>query len=132
MRPVVVRAGVVIDRMWRRRHKTDACGHASKLGPSPDGMPAHELDTAVFVEARERLARRMKELRNVAGMPQAVAAARAGIDRSTWIRIERAKVTDVKLETLLRIEYALGAGTLEALFCETTGDLVGRTNAGGS
>lgn len=94
-------------------------------------MPDAGLNKAVFAEARRRLAERMRELRTAARMPQTEAAARAGIDRSTWNRIELAKMTDVKLETLLRIEHALGAGTLEALFCETTGDLVGSADRPG-
>jgi transcriptional regulator with XRE-family HTH domain len=58
-------------------------------------------------------------------MPQSVAASRAGIDRTSWGRIEAGKL-DVRLDTLLRIQFALGVDTLEALFGETTGDLFGR------
>jgi transcriptional regulator with XRE-family HTH domain len=58
-------------------------------------------------------------------MPQSVAASRAGIDRTSWGRIEAGKL-DVRLDTLLRIQFALGVDTLEALFGSTTGDLFGR------
>jgi transcriptional regulator with XRE-family HTH domain len=81
-------------------------------------------DTTTFDEARHRLAERMKALRNVASMPQDQAASRAGIDRSTWNKIERRRQSDIKLETLMRIQYALGVDTLEGLFGETTGDLL--------
>lgn len=55
-------------------------------------------------------------------MPQTLAASRAGIDRTNWGRIEAGKL-DVRLDTLLRLQYALGVDTLEGLFGETTGDL---------
>jgi transcriptional regulator with XRE-family HTH domain len=90
-------------------------------------MSSDPPDNAVFLAARDRLAARMKALRSVADMPQGVAAARAGIDRTTWNRIERARLSGIRLETLLRIQYALGLDTLEGLFGETTGDLLART-----
>jgi transcriptional regulator with XRE-family HTH domain len=86
-------------------------------------MRHQRFDSSSLAEARQRLAERMRELRTAAHMPQGAAAARAGIDRTTWNRIELAKMADIRLETLLRIEYALGVDTLEALFGETTGDL---------
>lgn len=58
-------------------------------------------------------------------MPQTVAASRAGIDRTSWGRIEAGRL-DVRLDTLLRIQFALEVDTLEGLFGETTGDLFGR------
>jgi transcriptional regulator with XRE-family HTH domain len=58
-------------------------------------------------------------------MPQSEAASRAGIDRTSWGRLEAGRL-DARLDTLLRIQYALGVDTLEALFGETTGDLFGR------
>jgi transcriptional regulator with XRE-family HTH domain len=86
-----------------------------------------ELETPnplVFDEARQRLGARMRVLRDAASMPQTLAAARAGLDRTTWNRIEHAKMADIKLETLLRIQFALRVESLETLFGETTGDLV--------
>lgn len=79
-------------------------------------------DTETFQEARDRLAARMRDLRRAANMPQQDAARLAGLDRTSWGRIEAGKL-DVRLDTLLRIQYALGVDTLEALFGETTGDL---------
>jgi transcriptional regulator with XRE-family HTH domain len=76
-------------------------------------------------EARARLAMRMQLLRNEAQMSQETAAARAGMDRRNWIRIERQQVQP-RLDSLLGIQYALGVDSLEALFGETTGDLFGR------
>lgn len=64
----------------------------------------------------------MRHLRNAANMPQQDAARLAGLDRTSWGRIEAGKL-DVRLDTLLRIQFALGVDTLEALFSETTGDL---------
>jgi hypothetical protein len=58
-------------------------------------------------------------------MPQSVAAGRAGIDRTSWGRIKPGKL-DVRLDTLLRIQYVLGVDTLEALLGRTTGVLFGR------
>jgi len=87
-------------------------------------MRPEPVDPTHLAEARVRLAQRMKILRQAARMPQGLAAERAGIDRTTWNRIELAKMADIKLDTLLRIEYALGVNTLEALFGETTGDVV--------
>jgi transcriptional regulator with XRE-family HTH domain len=88
-------------------------------------MPRTPPDEATFAEARARLAARMSALRHAAGMPQSEAAARAGIDLRNWGRIEKAR-HDVRLDTLLRIQYALGVDSVEALFGETTGDLFGR------
>jgi transcriptional regulator with XRE-family HTH domain len=67
----------------------------------------------------------MRALRLAASIPQTVAASRAGIDRTSWGRIEAARL-DVRLDTLLRIQFALRVDTLEGLFGETTGDLFGR------
>lgn len=75
-----------------------------------------------FQEARDRLAARMRDLRSAANLPQTDAARLAGIDRTSWGRIEAGKL-DVRLDTLLRIQFALGIDTLEGLFGETTGDL---------
>jgi DNA-binding XRE family transcriptional regulator len=58
-------------------------------------------------------------------MPQTDAARLAGLDRTSWGRIEAGKL-DVRLDTLLRIQFALGVDSIEALFGETTGDLFGR------
>jgi transcriptional regulator with XRE-family HTH domain len=89
-------------------------------------MPRKALTDETFRVARDRLAARMVELRTAANLPQTEAARRAGIDRTNWSRIEAGKL-DVRLETLLRIQYALEVDTIEALFGETTGDLLGRT-----
>lgn len=67
----------------------------------------------------------MRVLRVAANMPQTDAARLAGLDRTSWGRIEAGKL-DVRLDTLLRIQFALGVDSIEALFGETTGDLFGR------
>jgi DNA-binding XRE family transcriptional regulator len=79
-------------------------------------------DEATFQEARDRLAFRMRQLRGAAHLPQVDAARLAGLDRTSWGRIEAGKL-DVRLDTLLRIQFALDVDTLEGLFGETTGDL---------
>lgn len=58
-------------------------------------------------------------------MPQIEAAERAGINLRTWGRIEMGRL-NVRLDTLLRIQYALGVDCIDALFGATTGDLFGR------
>ncbi|WP_370552400.1 helix-turn-helix transcriptional regulator [Conexibacter sp. CPCC 205706] len=85
-------------------------------------MRRQKPDSETFQEARDRLAARMRALRSAASMPQSAAASRAGIDRTTWGRIEAGRL-DVRLDTLLRIQFALEVDTLEGLFGETTGDL---------
>jgi transcriptional regulator with XRE-family HTH domain len=92
-------------------------------------MPRSAPDDQTFQEARDRLANRMRTLRSAASMSQSVAAARAGIDRTSWGRIEAGRL-DVRLDTLLRIQFALGVDTLEGLFGETTGDLFERAGHG--
>jgi transcriptional regulator with XRE-family HTH domain len=47
------------------------------------------------------------------------------MDRRHWRRLEQAQ-SNPTLDTLLSIQYALGVDTLDALFGETTGDLLGR------
>jgi transcriptional regulator with XRE-family HTH domain len=88
-------------------------------------MQRRAPEDATFQEARDRLAARMRYLRGAANMPQSHAARLAGLDRTSWGRIEAGKL-DVRLDTLLRIQFALGVDTLEGLFGETTGDLFGR------
>jgi transcriptional regulator with XRE-family HTH domain len=88
-------------------------------------MPRKPLTDETFRAARDRLAARMVELRSAANLPQSEAARRAGMDRTNWGRIESGKL-DVRLETLLRIQYALEVDTIEALFSEMTGDRLGR------
>ena len=91
-------------------------------------MALQPPDADSFHEARRRLAERMRYLRDVAQLPQGEAASRAGIDRTTWNRIERSRMKGIRLETLLRIQYALDVDTLEGLFGETTGDLLAGTS----
>jgi transcriptional regulator with XRE-family HTH domain len=83
--------------------------------PTPDSLAA----------ARARLAERMTLLRQGTQMSQRDAAARASMDRRHWRRLEQAQ-SNPTLDTLLSIQYALGVDTLDALFGETTGDLLGR------
>lgn len=77
------------------------------------------------MSARLRLAARMIELRTETNLSQDQAAQRAGMSRESWVRFENAKHIP-KLDSLLRIEYALGVDCLDALFERTTGDLFGR------
>lgn len=93
-------------------------------------MPRNAPTEETFEEARQRLAARMRLLRDAARMPQSEAATRAGLDRTSWSRIEAGKL-DVRLDTLLRIQFALGVDSLEALFGETTGDLFRRDSSNG-
>ena len=90
-------------------------------------MSTHaELDRQLLGAAGDRdIARARELLRAGASMPQAAAARRAGIDRRNWARIEAGAI-DPRLETLLKIQYALGVDSLDALFGETTGDILGR------
>jgi transcriptional regulator with XRE-family HTH domain len=94
-------------------------------------MSRRSITEETFREARDRLAARMIALRTAAEMPQIEAARRAGIDRTSWGRIEAGKL-DVRLDTLLRIQYALEVDTIEGLFGETTGDLFGGSLSGRS
>lgn len=82
-------------------------------------------DSRTFAEAQQCLALRMRELRTATNMSQVQAASRAGINRTHWGRLE-AGTMDVRLQTLLRVQYALGVDSLEGLFSKTTGDLFGR------
>jgi transcriptional regulator with XRE-family HTH domain len=65
--------------------------------------------------AREALAARMADLRSEAGMSQRAAASRAGMDPRNWSRIERRELNP-RLDSLLRIQFALGVESLEGLF----------------
>ena len=78
-----------------------------------------------MAEARERLAARMIELRAAARMSQVQAAREAGMNRRNWSRIEKRELNP-RLDSLLRIQYALNVDSLDALFGATTGDLFGR------
>jgi transcriptional regulator with XRE-family HTH domain len=78
-----------------------------------------------MAEARERLATRMVELRAAAKMSQTQAANEAGMNRRNWSRIETRQLNP-RLDSLLRIQYALNVDSLDGLFGATTGDLFGR------
>jgi transcriptional regulator with XRE-family HTH domain len=65
--------------------------------------------------AREALAARMEQLRGAAGMSQCQAALRGGMDPRNWARIEQRKLNP-RLDSLLRIQYALEVESLEGLF----------------
>jgi transcriptional regulator with XRE-family HTH domain len=65
--------------------------------------------------ARQALAARMEELRDAAGMSQRQAALRGGMDPRNWARIEQGKLNP-RLDSLLRIQFALDVDSLEALF----------------
>jgi transcriptional regulator with XRE-family HTH domain len=62
----------------------------------------------------EQLGRRVRELRTAAGFSQEAMAARAGLDRSFYGRVERG-TQNVALPTLARLSVALGI-TLSDLF----------------
>ncbi|MBN1530178.1 MAG: helix-turn-helix transcriptional regulator [Thermoleophilaceae bacterium] len=68
----------------------------------------------------------MRDLREGTSMSQREAAGRAGITHRQWKRIEHGEANPT-LESLLGIQYALRIDSLDALFGETTGDLLGRT-----
>ncbi len=67
----------------------------------------------------------MTELREATSLSQLEAATRAGMSRDTWSRIERGAHIP-RLDSLLRIQYALRVDSLEGLFGATTGDVFGR------
>jgi DNA-binding XRE family transcriptional regulator len=77
-------------------------------------------------EARNRLSVRMSQLRAETSLSQEAAANRAGLARKTWSRIESGQEHNPRLDSLLRIQYALRVDTLEGLFGATTGDVFGR------
>ena len=58
-------------------------------------------------------------------MSQTEAASAAGITRRNWCRIEKGELNP-RLDSLLRIQSALGRDTLDSLFAPTTGDLLQR------
>lgn len=72
-------------------------------------------DRRTMEAAREALAFRMQQLRDEAGMSQRAAARSAGMDQRNWSRIEQRELNP-RLDSLLRIQYALGVDSLEALF----------------
>jgi transcriptional regulator with XRE-family HTH domain len=83
-------------------------------------------DEQTMEAAREALAARMAQLRSEAGMSQRAAATRAGMDQRNWSRIERRELNP-RLDSLLRIQFALGVESLESLFgVPATGRLLER------
>jgi transcriptional regulator with XRE-family HTH domain len=76
-------------------------------------------------QARRRLAARMVELRDETNLSQAAVAERAGITLKTWTRIESGQHNYPRLDSLLRIQFALRVDTLDGLFGSTT-DVFGR------
>jgi ribosome-binding protein aMBF1 (putative translation factor) len=72
-------------------------------------------DDSTLEEARRRLAERMVQLRTEAGMSQREAARRGGMNQRNWSRIEQKKLHP-RLDSLLRIQYALHVDSLEGLF----------------
>jgi transcriptional regulator with XRE-family HTH domain len=91
-------------------------------------MSREPFEKTMIFDARNRLARRMVELRHETNLSQNSAAALAGMSLKSWSRIENRKNSPT-LDSLLRIEYALGVDSLEALFGRTTGDLFGHESA---
>jgi transcriptional regulator with XRE-family HTH domain len=88
-------------------------------------MPRRPFTNSEIHRAQAKLADRMISLRNETNLSQDEAAQRAGMTRENWVRLEKSKHLP-RLDSLLRIEYALGVDTLDALFEPTTGDLFGR------
>jgi transcriptional regulator with XRE-family HTH domain len=81
-------------------------------------------DERTMEEARDALAARMAQLRGEAGMSQRTAAGRAGMDPRNWSRIERRELNP-RLDSLLRIQFALEVDSLESLFGESaTGQIL--------
>lgn len=81
-------------------------------------------DDQTMQAARKALAARMAHLRGEAGMSQRAAASRAGMDPRNWSRIERQELNP-RLDSLLRIQFALEVDSLESLFGEpTTGQIL--------
>jgi DNA-binding XRE family transcriptional regulator len=78
-------------------------------------MPSDSEDLEPFLEARERLARKMIELRTDAKLSQRQAAADAGIKQATWWRLER-RLHDPSLAQLLRIQRLFGLDSLDSFF----------------
>jgi transcriptional regulator with XRE-family HTH domain len=87
-------------------------------------MADRKLNIEEFTQIKRVLGLRIAELRAVAQMSQTEAAARSGIDRRHWIRIEKGE-TAPGLESLLQIQMVFELDTLESLFGPTTGDLLG-------
>lgn len=67
----------------------------------------------------------MVELREETNLSQKQAAARAGMTRRNWLRLEHGE-NSPRLDSLLSVQYALGVDSLEALFHPVTGDILGR------
>ena len=87
-------------------------------------MIGNPPDNATMEAARVARAERMRALRSEAKMSQRTAAHRAGMDPRNWSRIERAELHP-RLDSLLRIQFALGLQSIEALFgSQATGELI--------
>lgn len=93
------------------------------LGTMADRMGAEPLDKAALGAVRAALATRMKEIRGATNLSQKEAAERAGITLRNWGRIENGELNP-RLDSLLRIQRALGIESLDGLFAPTTGDLL--------
>jgi transcriptional regulator with XRE-family HTH domain len=59
--------------------------------------------------------KRMRQLREAAGLTQAQAAKRAGILQSRWSNIESGDRTNVTVETMGRVAAALGCNAQDLL-----------------
>ena len=78
---------------------------------------ARGLDDELFDRARLALARRVRDLRKARALTQAAAAQAARVDQALWSRVEHAQANPT-LESLLGIQRALGAPSIESLFGE--------------
>jgi transcriptional regulator with XRE-family HTH domain len=80
-------------------------------------------DLEALAGAKHALGNRMAQIRKEANMSQTKAALRAGMTRRNWCRIENGELNP-RLDSLLRIQSALGRDTLDSLLAPTTGDLL--------
>jgi transcriptional regulator with XRE-family HTH domain len=81
------------------------------------------LSEADLLRMKSRFAVRLKALRSETNMSQTEVAARAGITRRNLARIEGGEVFP-RLDSLLRIQRALGRESIDALIAPTTSDLI--------
>jgi transcriptional regulator with XRE-family HTH domain len=79
--------------------------------------PDVRLDDARLLDIRKALGRRIEELRERQRLRQYEAAEHAGMNQGHWSKIERGEL-DLRLSTLLRVQYALGLDYFESLFGE--------------
>ena len=73
------------------------------------------LTDELFVAVQQALGRRVEALRDARGLTQAEVALHAGMNQGHWSKIERGEL-NLRLSTLLRVQYALGLDFFESLF----------------